>query len=76
VHSGYVIPPYYDSLVAKLVVHRPTRGEAIATLRRALMEFSVEGVRTTIPLIQEIIAHPNYVKGSFDTAFIEEHFVG
>jgi len=76
VHSGYTIPPYYDSLVAKLVVHRPTRAEAIATLRRALAEFTIEGVKTTIPLLQEIVAHPNFLKGAFDTAFIEEHFIG
>jgi acetyl-CoA carboxylase biotin carboxylase subunit len=51
VHAGYRIPANYDSLMAKLIVHRPTRQEAIATLRRALAEFTVGGVKTTIPLI-------------------------
>ena len=75
VHAGYRIPPHYDSLVAKLIVHRPTRQEAIATLRRALAEFTIEGVKTTIPLIQEITAHPNFVRGAVDTGFIEEYFM-
>ncbi len=75
VHGGYRIPPHYDSLMAKLIVHRPTRQETIATLRRALAEFSVTGVKTTIPLIQEITAHPNFLRGAVDTGFIEEYFM-
>ena len=75
VHAGYRIPSNYDSLVAKLIVHRPTRQEAIATLRRALAEFTIGGVKTTIPLIQEIVAHPNFTRGAVDTGFIEEYFM-
>ena len=75
VHGGYAIPSHYDSMIAKLIVHRPTRQEAIATMRRALAEFTVEGVKTTIPLIREIMAHPNYVKGQVDTGFIQEYFM-
>jgi acetyl-CoA carboxylase biotin carboxylase subunit len=75
VHAGYKIPAHYDSLMAKLIVHRPTRQETIATLRRALAEFSVTGVKTTIPLIQEITAHPNFIRGAVDTGFIEEYFM-
>lgn len=75
VHSGYAIPPYYDSMIAKLIVHRPTREEATATLRRALAEISIKGVKTTVPIIQEIVAHPNFNRGIFDTGFIEEYFM-
>jgi acetyl-CoA carboxylase biotin carboxylase subunit len=62
-------------MIAKLIVHRQTRQEAIATMSRALSEFQIEGVKTTIPLIQEIIAHPNFHNGNFDTGFIEEYFM-
>ncbi len=75
VYSGYTIPPYYDSMIAKLIVHRQTRQDSIATMQRALAEFRIEGVKTTIPLIQEIVAHPNFQSGNFDTGFIEEYFM-
>jgi acetyl-CoA carboxylase biotin carboxylase subunit len=71
---GYRVPPNYDSLVAKLLVYRPTRAEALATMRRALDEFVVEGVRTTIPLHQEIFRHSAFVAGQVDTTFIERTF--
>jgi acetyl-CoA carboxylase biotin carboxylase subunit len=73
---GYRVPPNYDSLVAKLLVHRPTRDEALATMRRALGEFVVEGIRTTIPLHQEIFRHGAFVAGTADTTFIERTFTG
>ncbi len=72
--TGYRVPPNYDSLVAKLLVHRPTRAEAVATMRRALGEFAVEGVHTTIPLHQEIFRHPAFTAGHVDTGFIERTF--
>ena len=71
VTAGYRIPPNYDSLVAKLLVWRPTRAEAVATMRRALAEFVVEGVKTTIPRLREIFDHPDFLAGKVDTTFIE-----
>jgi acetyl-CoA carboxylase biotin carboxylase subunit len=69
--TGYRVPPNYDSLVAKLLVHQPTRADAIAVMRRALSEFRVEGIRTTIPIHQKILAHPAFQAGKVDTTFIE-----
>ncbi|HEY1860037.1 MAG TPA: acetyl-CoA carboxylase biotin carboxylase subunit [Gemmataceae bacterium] len=69
--AGYRVPPNYDSLVAKLLVHQPTRSEAIACMRRALAEFVVEGIHTTIPLHREIFSHGAFVEGQVDTTFIE-----
>ena len=71
VHEGYVIPPYYDSMIAKLIVYQPTRAEAIACMRRALDEFVIEGVKTTIPLLREIFQSNAFVQGEVDTTFIE-----
>jgi acetyl-CoA carboxylase biotin carboxylase subunit len=71
---GYRVPPNYDSLVAKLLVYRPTRAEALATMRRALGEFVVEGVHTTIGLHQDIFRHPAFAAGQVDTTFIERTF--
>ena len=68
---GYRVPPNYDSLLAKLLVHQPSRPEAIACMRRALAEFTVEGVKTTIPLHREIINHSAFIEGQVDTTFIE-----
>jgi acetyl-CoA carboxylase biotin carboxylase subunit len=69
--TGYRVPPNYDSMVAKLLVHRPTRAEALATMRRALREFTVEGIATTIPLHQEIFNTAEFVDRTVDTTFIE-----
>jgi acetyl-CoA carboxylase biotin carboxylase subunit len=69
--QGYKVPPNYDSLVAKLLVHRPTRADAIQTMRRALDEFVVEGIATTIPLHREIFTMSAFVEGKVDTTFIE-----
>jgi acetyl-CoA carboxylase biotin carboxylase subunit len=69
--AGYRVPPHYDSLLAKLLVHQPTRAEALACMRRALDEFVVEGVRTTIPLHRRILRHPRFAAGEIDTTFIE-----
>ena len=71
VYAGYRIPPNYDSMVAKLIVHRPTRPEAIATMRRALSEFHVAPIKTTIPLLLQIMDNQNFQSGDVDTGFIE-----
>ncbi len=72
--SGYRIPPNYDSLVAKLLVYQPTRLEALACMRRALSEFRIEGIKTTIPLHKEIFNHSAFIEGHVDTTFIERHW--
>jgi len=69
--QGYRVPPNYDSLIAKLLVHRATRAESITTMRRALREFVVEGIATTIPLHLELLNHVAFVDGCVDTTFIE-----
>jgi acetyl-CoA carboxylase biotin carboxylase subunit len=73
-YGGYTIPPYYDSMIGKLIVHRKTRDEAVSVMRRALSEFSVEGVPTTIPLHLAIFDHTQFIKGQVDTTFIESYF--
>jgi len=70
-YAGYRIPPNYDSMIGKLIVHRPTRAEAIATMKRALAEFHVAPTKTTIPLHQMIMNHPHFVSGAVDTGFVE-----
>lgn len=71
VHEGYRIPPNYDSMVGKLIVHRPTRQQAIACMLRALDEFHIEGVKTSIPLLKKIIQHPTFQAGQVDTKWLE-----
>lgn len=75
VYPGYTITPHYDSMVAKLIVWGPTREEAIARMRRALDEFVIEGVQTTIPFHQRLLEHPKFISGDFDIKFLEEHDV-
>ena len=70
-YAGYVIPPHYDSLIAKLIVHARTRGLAIRKMRRALDEFVVEGVKTTIPFHQQLMESEAFRAGRFDTRFLE-----
>jgi acetyl-CoA carboxylase biotin carboxylase subunit len=72
--AGYRVPPNYDSLVAKLLVHRATRAEALATMRRALSEFVVEGIKTTIPIHRELMSHSAFIDGQVDTTFIERNW--
>lgn len=69
-HAGAVIPPYYDSLVAKLIVHGDDRAHAIARMRRALHEMEVEGIHTTLPLHRRIMESGEFLAGGFDTGFI------
>lgn len=72
IYSGYSIPPYYDSMIAKLIVHGKTRNAALMRLRRALEEFVIEGVKTTIPLHQEIISQAEYIDGQFNIHWLEK----
>ncbi len=72
VYPGYVVPPYYDSMIAKLIVHARTRELAIARMRRALEMMVVEGIKTTIPLHLKIMADEKFQKGEFSTKFMEE----
>lgn len=72
-YPGYTISPFYDSMIAKLIVWAPTRQEAIAKMKRALAEFAVEGIHTTIPFHQKLLEHPVFLDGNFDIKFLEEH---
>ena len=71
VHAGYVVSPHYDSMIAKLIVHQASREEAIACMQRALTELRIEGVKTTIPLLRDILDHVAFAEGRVDTTFIE-----
>ncbi len=71
VHEGYVVSPYYDSMIGKLIVHQPTRAEAISCMKRALSELHIEGVKTTIPLHLKILDHAAFNESRVDTTFIE-----
>ena len=70
-YAGYFVPPYYDSLVAKLIVHAPTRERAIDRMRRALDEFAISGIKTTIPLHQRIVNDPEFQSGDYTIHWLE-----
>ena len=72
-YTDGVIPPYYDSLIAKLIVHGRDRAESIARLNRALGMFVVEGIHTSIPLHQKIICDPDFIDGKLDTHFLNRY---
>jgi acetyl-CoA carboxylase, biotin carboxylase subunit len=74
-YSGYTIPPHYDSMIGKLIVHRATREEAIDAMQRALSEYVIDGVKTTIPIYQRILRHADFQSGQIDTGFIDQ-FLG
>ena len=74
VFQGYKIPPFYDSMIAKLIVSAPTRKEAIARMKRALQEFIVEGIKTTIPYHMQLMEDENFIKGTFNTKYLENEF--
>ena len=74
-HSGYTVPPHYDSMIAKLLVHQPTREEAIASMLRALQELQVDGIKTTKPIHQEILSHTAFSEARIDTKFVERTFM-
>jgi acetyl-CoA carboxylase biotin carboxylase subunit len=71
-YSDAVIPPYYDSLIAKLIVRGRDRAEAIGRMKRALEMFVIEGIKTSIPLHRRIFADADFAEGRFDTHFIEK----
>jgi len=73
VYTGYKIPPYYDSMIAKLITVAQTREEAISKMRRALSEFVLEGVKSTIPFHKKLMNHKDFVAGNYTTKFMEEH---
>ena len=72
VYDGYMIPPYYDSMIAKLITTAQTREEAINKMKRALQEFIIEGVKTTIPFHQQLMEDPDYLAGNYTTKFMED----
>ncbi|MDB9836367.1 MAG: acetyl-CoA carboxylase biotin carboxylase subunit [Candidatus Arcticimaribacter sp.] len=72
VYSGYTIPPYYDSMIAKLITTAQTREEAINKMKRALGEFVIEGIKTTIPFHLQLMDHPDYLAGNYTTKFMED----
>ena len=74
-YAGYSVPPYYDSLVAKLVVHGANRNECLLRLRRALEEFAIGGIETTIPLHQDLIAAADFLDGNYDIHWLEKFFL-
>jgi acetyl-CoA carboxylase biotin carboxylase subunit len=71
IYAGYTIPPYYDSMIAKLITIAQTREEAIQTMERALSEFVIEGVKTTIPFHQQLMQDEDFRKGNYTTKFLE-----
>ena len=73
VYQGYRIPPYYDSLIGKLIVHGKTRNECLMRLRRALSEFVIDGIETTIPLFNELIRQPDIANGQYDIHWLEKY---
>ncbi|MFV8827281.1 acetyl-CoA carboxylase biotin carboxylase subunit [Alkalihalobacterium sp. APHAB7] len=75
VYPGYTITPFYDSMIAKLIVHGRDREEAIARMKRALNEFVIDGVETTIPFHLRLLEHPDFISGNFDTKFLEKNKV-
>ena len=71
IYAGYTIPPYYDSMIAKLITVAQTREEAIQTMERALSEFVIEGIKTTIPFHQQLMLNEDFRKGNYTTKFME-----
>jgi acetyl-CoA carboxylase biotin carboxylase subunit len=71
--AGYTVPPHYDSLIAKVIAHAPTRAAAIARMRRALGEFLLEGIKSTLPFHARLLADPRFVEGAYSTTFLETH---
>ena len=76
VYQGYVIPPYYNSLVGKLIVHGKTRGECLMRLRRALDEMVVDGIETTLPLFRALVREPDIIDGDYHIHWLEQYLAG
>ena len=74
VHAGYTVSPHYDSMIGKLLVHQPTREEAIACMLRALDELQIVGIKTTVPRLKELLSHSAFAEGRVDTTFIERNW--
>jgi acetyl-CoA carboxylase, biotin carboxylase subunit len=75
-HAGYTVPPFYDSMIGKLIVHKPTRDEAIACMLRALEELQVQGIATTASFQAKVLKHPTFVSGKVDTKWVERELLG
>jgi len=75
VYAGYIIPPNYDSMIAKLITTAQTREEAIFKMKRALDEFVIEGIKTTIPFHRQLMDHPDYIAGNYTTKFMEDFII-
>ena len=75
-YSGYTVPPHYDSLVSKLIVHGANRNECLLRLRRSLEEYVIEGIETTVPLHQKLIADPQFLDGNYDIHWLEAWMAG
>ncbi len=74
VYEGYTIPPTYDSMIVKIIVHGTNRNEAIAKMKRALEELVIDGIDTNRDFLFEIIRNPDFIRGDFDTSFIKKKF--
>ena len=72
IYAGYSIPPYYDSLIGKLIVHGRDRGECVARLKRCLAEMVVGGIETTIPLFQDLLTQPDILSGDYNIHWLEQ----
>lgn len=72
IYDGYVIPPNYDSMIAKIITFGTNRNEAISKMKRALEEIVIEGIQTNQDFLFDIIRNPDFIRGNFDTSFIEE----
>ena len=75
VQAGYVVPPFYDSMIGKLIVYKPTREEAIAGMIRALKELQVDGIRTTAEFQIKVLQHPAFASGTVDTKWVERELL-
>lgn len=74
-HAGYTVPPYYDSMIAKLIVHQPTREQAIQCMGRALSELRISGIRSTVPFHQQLLSDATFVDGRMDTTYVERNLL-
>ena len=73
VYQGYMIPPNYDSMIAKLITVAQTRTEAIAKMKRALSEFVIEGIKTTIPFHKQMMRDENYISGNYTIKYLDDY---
>jgi acetyl-CoA carboxylase biotin carboxylase subunit len=73
IYAGYTVPPFYDSLIAKLIVTNNTRAGAIARMRGALKDFMIKGIKTTIPFHQRVMNEEAFIRGNYTTGFIQNH---